>query len=127
MKTSKEDFELFKTECWKWIRFFGLTNWQISFIHINSQTDHQAWIEDDLADKSVMFLLNRNWIDDKSFYCKNEIKVLAFHEVCELLLTKLDDYAKDRFGVIEKDINGARHEIIHSLENSVYEKLKSEV
>ena len=127
MKTSKEDFELFKAECWKWIRFFGLINWEIAFMHKECTSSSMAWIEPYESDKVVLIFLNKIWIDDKYFYSKDEIKLLAFHEICELLLSKFDDLAKERFGITESSLLSARHEIIHTLENSVYEKLKMEV
>lgn len=131
MKTSKEDFELFKAECKKWVEFFGLKCWQISYLHLNSCNEENfediAWIEPNVETMSVIFFLNREWVDDKIFYCKEEVKLLAFHEVCELLLTKLDDLAGMRFNVTEERVRSTTHEIIYTLENSVYEKLKTEV
>lgn len=130
MKTSKEDFKIFKLECEKWIEFYGINGWMISFMHKNQDIDeepHIAWIEADTRNMTATFYLNKEWVDDIDFYGKKEIRFVAFHEVCELLLTKLDDLANERFEVTPQKVLEARHEIIHYLENSVYKKLKTEV
>ena len=31
--TTVKEFELFKTECLKWIDYFGLKDWKIDFLH----------------------------------------------------------------------------------------------
>lgn len=122
MKTTKEDFEIFKVECKKWINFFGLTDWMIGFLHVKDG-ESLAWVELDNDNSVATVYFNKEWIDNKVFYKEDEVRLIAFHEICEILLAGLDFYTRERFNVSEDGLLQARHKLIHILENSVYEKL----
>lgn len=122
MKTTNEDFSLFKTECLKWIDFYGLTDWMVGFLHIKDG-DTLAWVELDYDNSVATVYFNKEWIDNKVFYNEEEIKLIAFHEVCEILVAQLDNCARSRFGITDEKLLQERHRLIHILENSVYKKL----
>lgn len=63
----------------------------------------------------------KTWIERKDL-AKDEISHVAFHEVCEALLSDLIHCAQTRF-VTYSEIDAARHRIINILENIVMEKL----
>jgi len=51
---------------------------------------------------------------------RNEIKRVAFHEVCELLLASLGWMAKERFN--SDEVDEKIHEIIRRLENTIFKE-----
>jgi hypothetical protein len=114
------DFDIFKTECLKWIEFFGLKDWVVYF------DDNAKCEPDNMAETCYGPLTSRNVTfhfqgsDNPVF---NDPKRDAFHEVCELLLYRLHCLAEYRF-VSASEIDEAVHEIINILQNTVYEKLK---
>jgi len=123
MKVSKEFFNLFKEECYKWIKFFGLNNWCITFLQDkNITSDTNAWVEIDNDNNMAAIYLNSEWVDNKEFLNDYSIKLIAFHEVCEVLLANMDFTARSRYNISEENIDKARHEVIHILENSIFKE-----
>ena len=118
--TTRADFELFKRECGKWVRYFGLTEWQIDYEHDGAVGERAAcatW----LTSKSATLSLNKDWETDE--VTDERVQLSAFHEVCELLITPLDSNAKCRY-IAESEITEARHGIIRRLENTIYRDIK---
>lgn len=86
--------------------------------------DALAWYFCGFSGKVARIGLAQDWSDDA--VNDKEVAKAAFHEVCELLLTKLAAKAYFTFAecVVEEEI----HHIIRILENSVFETLwESEV
>ncbi|GAJ06024.1 unnamed protein product, partial [marine sediment metagenome] len=52
---------------------------------------------------------------------KSKTKETAFHEIAELLLTKLSTLGAERY-IGKEDIETAKHEIVRRLENCIYRK-----
>lgn len=119
MKTTKKHFEIFKAECEKWIEIFGLKGWEINFFHKelkgyqNAATEYH--ITDRYADIYLFPKLKRYKADD------DKIRLLAFHEVCEIFMGPMNVNAKERF-VARSEINEALHAIIITLQNVLYPK-----
>lgn len=118
-KTTKKDFELFKKECLKWIKIFGLYSYETSF-------EHDVCVKGSVA--SCEMNINARWANlglakKPSISSKESIKLSAFHEVMEVFIGRLRVCALSRF-VNEDEIEEANHEIIRTLENVVYPKLK---
>jgi len=115
-KTTEKHFTLFKKHCQKWLDVFGLKGWEPYFLHepISSSDENvEACVIYDTKARSVTFYLSTVWnaqITDKA------IIRAAFHEVCELLLGKLNELAKARFAR-ESEVEEANHVIIRTLEN----------
>ncbi len=120
MKTSKKDFQLFVKECNKWIKIFGLLEWQIHHEHSNEYKDDRAWCRYHHTAKIATFGLTINWSYKPS---ASEIELCAFHEVMELFLAGLDYMAKRR-EFDENMIIAETHRIIRTMENVVYPALK---
>lgn len=118
---SEKDFDIFKSECLKWIDLFGITEWEISFSF--------EYLENARAECRI------NWLGKTCVICltnfspkydKFDIKKSAFHEVCELLLTEMEYISLDeeipydeRKGLTES----ARHSVIRRMENSIFKRL----
>jgi hypothetical protein len=120
VKLKDTDFDIFKSECLKWIEFFGLKGWDVYF-------DEDAKCEDgNMAETCIGPLSARNVTfhfkgsDNPAF---NNPGRSAFHEVCEILLYRLHCLAESRF-ISVSEVDEAVHDIIRILENTVYEKLK---
>ena len=121
-KTSKEDFKLFKQECKKWMKIFGLTDWEPYFLHLSKKgSDALAGCSFNVVSRGATFHLNKNWADD--VVSDKEIKITAFHEVTELLLGPLNYLSRERYVAVDQ-IEEATHAIIRRLENVAYPKLK---
>lgn len=120
MKTTAEDFEIFKSEAMKWIVFFGLADWEVHFFH--EFLDHgmgattQGWFKS----KNAEIKLNKEW--PKEYKNEYQIRLTAFHEVCELLLMELRILAQCRY-LAEDDIDHATHTIIQRLVNTVFKTI----
>ena len=119
MKTIKEDFKLFVEECEKWIDFFGLKDWYVIFDHEDIEDQYEGSTARYVYDRKarvVRITLNKilNVMEDK----RKVLKVAAFHEVSELLLIRLIDFAHGDVPI--EEIDEEIHVIVRRLENSVY-------
>ena len=119
-KTTKRQFELFKKECQKWIKFFGLSEWDV--YHSYEHMDNAATCASKNMDSLAVFALTTDLGKDilPEFGTDRNIRKMAFHEVCELMFARYDLLATRRFDVTEEMLTQERHQIIARLENSVF-------
>lgn len=118
-KTTKKDFQEFKSECWKWIEYFGLKEWEWDIRHEEPIQDNaRAGYNLVYMSKYICVRLNTKFAVKPD---KNEIKQCAFHEICHVLLAELSrlGMAVYRDGVVEKE----EHRIIQILENTVFKDI----
>lgn len=116
MKTTAKDFSIFKKECQKWIDFFGLKEYRVHYEHSSEYTDCVAFCVTDQAGGCATLGL----IKDVGYERNNlAIRESAFHEVCELLLSKMCHIARDR-AFCEEELTCETHSIIRRLENTVF-------
>lgn len=116
---TQEDFQTFKAECQKWLDFFGITEWEISysFEYLENRAESRVhW-----TGRQCTFCLTTHSPKWDEF----DVRKSAFHEVCELLLVVMEHTALDeeipyseRKGLVESE----RHAVIRRLENSVFRK-----
>lgn len=124
-KTTETHFKVFKTECEKWIDRFNLRSWAIYYRHENHEknTDWVAWRSFDLTGRIATLGLSLDWSNKKPD--ENEVRKSAFHEVCELLLARLEAEALvDTCMTQKNDIEEQKHAIIRRLEYGVWEQEK---
>ncbi|MCP3681579.1 MAG: hypothetical protein GY861_02720 [bacterium] len=117
MKTTKADFNLFVKECKKWIKRYGLTDWDVGFFHDMPEA-HSGSMALTVADTLAMagdIYLHTMWVD--KYHTKKEIMATAHHEVLELLFMQIRTQASMRY-VREKEIDTAIHIAINRLINS---------
>ena len=117
-RTTRKHFKQFKSECRYWLNAFGLLGWCVSFFHEMEPDGNLAWESHNVPGRIASLGLSTEW--EQLEPNKHEIRRVAFHEVCELLLARLDTEAKYRFAV-EDNINEARHAVIRTLEHVVWE------
>ena len=116
-KTTKKDFEVFKAECRKWVKYFGLLDWDVSYSNYR-EDGCRGSCSADFGGRLCTINLAKKW-DYKPK--KSELKRIAFHEVCELITAPLCIWAENRFST-QTAIDSANHYIIRILENTVFER-----
>lgn len=117
MKTTKKDFELFKKECRKWIKVFGLKDWEINFEHVPVQSGIGEHIFDS-NNRWAYIKLATDWGNTEISSC--EVKRTAFHETVELWLGRIRILAKIRY-VREDEIDEEIHALVRTLENVIFD------
>lgn len=120
--TTTEHFDIFQKEALKWLDFFGLKGWDVHFSHRKLNGDRARIIFNGVGRVATIFL-NTHWTEeDGILFTDKDIRKSAFHEVCELLLGRLNQMASQRFNLDALDIEEEIHQIIRTLENVVFEK-----
>ena len=118
IKTTKEDFEIFKTECKKWIDYFGLYGWETTYKHEVFEEEYMADCAFSPHIRAAIIRLNAERPGGPNMIESN-VKRSAFHEVCELFLGKLTFMAEARF-LADGEIEEETHNIIRILENRLF-------
>ena len=122
--TTEYHFGIFKEECKKWIDYFGLKYWSVWYTQ-EELKDAYAQCATKYIGKVATLTLNTKldlFIEDDIIYV---IKKSAFHEVCELMLSKLATISETYFS--EDMVSEEIHIVIRILENSIFEEsLKKE-
>ena len=116
-KTKRKHARVFKRECRRWIRFFGLHGWRVYFDHAGDD-ENLAWLEGNVEARAVTIGLATEWGVKPT---KHKLRMVAFHEACELLLYRLHCAAKNRWAT-EAEMNGARHEVVQMLTNTIWKR-----
>jgi hypothetical protein len=118
--TTAEHFEMFIDEAKKWIGIFGLVGWRVIFCHEDLDSHAECWTKWNA--RIARLELSKSWAEDPK---EELIRRSAFHEVCELLFDPLLMQASNcNLGTDQREIEmeRARHSIIRTLENAVWEK-----
>lgn len=120
IQLSEKDFIVFQEEAKKWIEFWGLKDWEVffKFEHCESLDRAQCWIN---WRGRICTLVLAKFQPEERTEC--DIRKMAFHESCELLLHDMEAIALDeeipheeRKGLTES----YRHAVIRRLENSIF-------
>lgn len=114
-KTTKNHFEIFKKECWLWIKSFGIRDFEYYF-------EHKLWegsfahTQTNLEAKNVQFTFSTEFTIPITI---KHIKRVAFHEVQEVLFADIRYYLSEHYALWF--VNNKIHKIIRILENNVFE------
>ena len=117
--TTKRHYNLFCKEVRKYIDIFGLMGWEVNFLHKLYLYNAQAVCITDQQGRTCTMAIATEWIALKP--TDFEIRKAAFHEVCELLLSRLNTFAKYRF-VRESQIDEESHNLIRILERVLWQQ-----
>ena len=123
--TKKEKISYFEKRVnYYFFDFFKLQHFEL---HIFRKDDDDSrgssgWHAWDVGAGQVSIFYNKEWIADKETL-NNEIDKVAFHEVCECLLSELNELIRTRF-IEENIIAHAIHRVIRTLEGTVYPLIK---
>lgn len=115
-KVTKKEFSEFKKEAEYWINYFGILDWEFNFDH-KVMPNERADCYYDIPGKVVTLGLSTTW---DYIPKKNEIKKCAFHEVCELMLCQLQNFATAFYktSIVEEQA----HYVIRTLENTIFKE-----
>jgi hypothetical protein len=129
IKTRETNINLFKKYVNKYINFFGMFDWEINFAicHEKNADASCAYYRLDEAGEgcgqTVTFRYSLDWID--SNVEEDEIERTAFHEVLELLLSKLRDFSSYKdVHISDREVDNEIHRVIRIFENKVFNLVK---
>ena len=107
-----KDLEIFKKECLKWIDIFGLRGWRIKYTLTEKEGIYGS-CSTNLTGKTATITLAK--FMDKNDYSIDRIKKTAYHEVCELLLARINALADYRH-TTRDELTEEIHNIIRTME-----------
>ena len=119
MKTTKKQFEIFKKECKKWREFFGLSNWNICYL-LGDMDGYAAGTVCDFDQHQAHITLS-DYYDFSWSWKPSDLKQYAFHEICHVVLERIDYIACARF-VQQSEIDEEIHSLIRMLENVIFKR-----
>jgi len=119
VKVSKKHYGIFRKECIKWVRFFGLKEWNISAVRRADKDFEEGALAKCMADyqgRIAELIIDPDWGNET--VTKHLLEVCAFHEVCELLFAKFAKLAEVYYSkeIVAEEV----HVIIRKLENSLF-------
>ena len=117
MKVTRKHFKIFKRECWKWIRRFGLVDFEWIFVR-DSKNEARASFGNNREASIAKVWLARKWEHEFPPTRRNLDKV-AMHEVFEVLLVNLRNMAAERYSSDTVDME--IHRVIRVMENVFFE------
>jgi len=107
--TKQQGFKLFKKECLKWAKRWGLEDWRYDFLLSDTAGD-DATVSPNLVDHIITFRFNRN-----GRFSVSLIKEVAKHEMAHVLLGELRALGMSRF-ITPDEFNAAEHRVVIKLE-----------
>ncbi len=93
IKTTPEQFELFKAEVRRLIDIFHIDGWKVFYeFKLLKNANAQLWT--DVTERSAKFILSTtNTLSDSDY----DVKDAALHEVCHLIMADVVDLGDSRF------------------------------
>jgi len=116
-KTTPADFKIFQEEVAYWQRRLGLLDWEINTRHQKIEGRGECWAN--LQGRTATLALGKVFHNYDEPPGEAGIRLVAFHEVCELLLARMLICATARYATRD-EIEEAKHEIIRTLENVLF-------
>lgn len=117
MKTTKQNFELFKQECEKWINKLGLIGYEIRYFHNNKYSGGGCKVY--LPENFCELSLDTEFTDLKDNTTINEqIKIIAKHEVIHLLVGRMAINGQARW-CSKTEHDEAEEELVRKLEKLI--------
>ncbi len=130
-KTTAKHFKIYKEHAKKWIKYFGLMDWEFVFQHQKFTDRAEDWLAANSSGtraKQATISLNKNWFGDEPTVIN--LQRCAFHEVFETMTSELRnlvfDLLNDKF-VTETQVSDANHSLIQRMVNTVWEPLKDKI
>lgn len=124
MKITKKQFKVFRKEALRWLDRFGMKDWSVYFEQ-KELKGVRAECSFNCVGGIATLSLGTEWNElNDEFVTDKIIQRTAFHEVCELLLARLNDMTSQRFNLNEGDVEEEIHRIIRILENILWNKGK---
>lgn len=109
-----DHFDIFVEEFNYWVAKYSLNNWEFHY-HFSNDGDFRASVCRDHPGRLCIVVLNNKWIGTEPN--DENLRLCAYHEATEMLLSKLNDLAHSR-SVTADEIEEAMHTVIRTLENT---------
>jgi hypothetical protein len=111
MKTTARDFRIFRSECERLVKSWGLTGWNIRCEHGTGSVACRAQYTCDISNRVLWLRLSCDWdvVPMRALLIE-----AARHEVAHGVLGPLDCLNENRF-VTRDEHNAAVHEVVHHL------------
>jgi hypothetical protein len=123
--TTQQKIQFFTNEVQYYIEYFGLIDWKLFVNEINKEEVEKekelcaTCYVGEIENRHVVISYNKEWINEEN--CLQTISQVAFHEVMELMLSRLNAFSNSReFYIPESIIIEEIHKIIRTLENKVF-------
>lgn len=117
-KLTKTQFNWFCDEVKHWTKFLGCLEWECRF-KLEEDDEALASATWSAEDGIILFTLAARWNSKSDIPNSHSLSKVAFHEVCEVLLSDLNDLASVLFSRVK--VNKEIHRVIRKLENTVFE------
>ncbi len=114
-KTTKKDFKLFRKECKWWLNYFCIADYEVTYLRVDIGGSDARCTHDIVARWCTMRLNIE--VNDRDhghrFFC-----LVAFHEICELLLGEIGALAEESLAknIVDTEI----HKVVRKLENTIF-------
>jgi len=121
---TENDFNMFKEEFKYWIIKFGLIGWELHFVFANDNDEYSARgrLVNDHTSRIALIFLNK--IFEGTEPTEVSVRQTAYHEACELLLSKLKFLIESR-NISDNEVEEETHNVIRVMENCFfYDDLK---
>lgn len=120
--TTTKHFDTFVKECNKWIRFFGLFDWNVEYFHGSNddlEKSSKAYFYHNRVARGCAIYLSRDFHEK---IITIDLKRSAFHEIVEsLLLGDVRLMLYDR-GYTSDEVDREIHKLVRTFENTVFVK-----
>jgi len=118
IKLTDEHFVIFKGEAEYWLDRFSLRNWEVYYGRIPAGDDEEAFancVADGCARNACIRIALFYYLTGE-YEFPRDIQLVAFHEVCEVLLADLHQASVQNKTLADTMI----HEVIRRLERAVF-------
>ena len=113
-KTTGRQFQLFKTECQRWQKEWGLLEWSLNFEHGKPRRTEMASCEPCFGSREAYLKLSVDWSDLAHPPTDENVRETAKHEMIHLLIAPLEDAVGQRY--ITKEVaNDVGHAVLQRL------------
>ncbi len=119
-KCTEADYRLFVKECKKWIKEFGLTDWQVYFEKVDMENYGHCLLNG--KDRTVTIAFCKEWGEQELRpKTREEISRTAFHEVLHVVVYGLE-YLADSRHVSRNEISEAAEALVVRLTNFYFNR-----
>lgn len=116
-------YPLFEQEAKYWIDYFGLKQWEVIFTNLEDR-ENRATIGWKVVGRIAKINLATDWEEGTEIVTPETVKKAAFHEICELLLSRLGMMAEGRICNNKDNTTEETHAIIRTIENTIFKARK---
>jgi len=116
MKTTKKDFAIFKAECLRLQKLWGLNGWCLRFAHVYMGEEVQARCCQNLLQHGALLKFSTSWVveQEEAKTCSS-VREKARHEMIHVLTAPLRILADARHVTVD-EVDAADHDVLQHLD-----------